>query len=176
MVRKGAALATMLIVSTSHLLQANSVEAASLLHPNQVEPTELNHSSGNALFSAIAQSVWSVATVETIPVAVGTSAELMFANYLSQIGVKMYGAYNCPNSRRQRELFGAEAFSQVTYVECAAGGKNAQPGLCQSANIHATPTWEIKGHFYKGVRSLEQLARLTRYSGSTNFQNASLKR
>nr|WP_290224449.1 hypothetical protein [Trichocoleus desertorum] len=86
-----------------------------------------------------------------------------FASYLTQANIKVYSAYNCPFTLMQRQLFGEETFKQVHYIECHANGKNAQPSLCQSLQIKQTPTWEINGHFYSGVRSLEQLARLSKY-------------
>lgn len=99
----------------------------------------------------------------------GESAEVMLANYLTQIGAKMYGASRCPYSQRQQQLFGADAFPKLTYIECAPGNKNAQLSRCQAAHIQTTPTWEIKGHLYRGVRSLEQLARLSGYRGRSDF-------
>ncbi|MBW4488040.1 MAG: hypothetical protein KME12_09640 [Trichocoleus desertorum ATA4-8-CV12] len=90
-------------------------------------------------------------------------AKTTLASYLTQANIKVYGAYNCPFTLMQRQLFGEEAFKQVHYIECHANGKNAQPNLCQSLQIKQTPTWEINGHFYSGVRSLEQLARISKY-------------
>ncbi|MBD2121666.1 hypothetical protein [Trichocoleus sp. FACHB-262] len=100
------------------------------------------------------------------------STEMSLATHLTQANIKMYGAYNCPFSLLQRQLFGEAAFKQVTYIECNANGKNAQASLCQALQIKQTPTWEIGGHLYSGVRSLEQLARLSKYQGFTHFQQA----
>jgi hypothetical protein len=80
----------------------------------------------------------------------------------------MYGAYWCPHCNDQKELFGA-AFSNIDYVECDPGGKNSRPSLCQKAKITGYPTWEIKGKLYPGTQSLEELAKLSGYSGPSNF-------
>lgn len=105
--------------------------------------------------------------------ATNQSAEALLAQHLTRVGAKMYGGAQCPYSLLQRQLFGA-AFTQITYIECAARGKSAA-ALCQTAHIQMTPTWEINGHLYRGVRSLEQLARLSGYHGPTDFHSASLR-
>lgn len=101
--------------------------------------------------------------------------EVALASYLKQSGAKMYGSYTCPFSNLQRQLFGTEASSHIPYIECNARGKNAQPNLCQTAKILSTPTWEINGKLYRGVRSLEQLARLSGYRGSLAFEHSNSK-
>jgi hypothetical protein len=90
------------------------------------------------------------------------------ANHLRKIGAKMYGAYWCPHCSQQKELFGA-AFRSIDYVECDPGGANARPALCKDAKITGYPTWEIKGKLYPGTQSLEDLAKLSGYSGPSNF-------
>lgn len=80
----------------------------------------------------------------------------------------MYGTYWCPYCTRQKELFG-QAVNQVPMIECDPNGANAQPNLCASANINGYPTWEIQGQQYRGIRSLEELAELSSYQGSRNF-------
>lgn len=90
------------------------------------------------------------------------------AAHLRKIGAKMYGAYWCPHCSQQKELFGA-AFRSIDYVECDPDGANGRPALCKSAKITGYPTWEIKGKLYPGTQSLEDLAKLSGYSGSSNF-------
>lgn len=97
-------------------------------------------------------------------------AEIALARHLTEIGAKEYGAFTCPHCHEQKELFGKEAFSLLNYIECNPQGKDAQPQLCQAANITGVPTWEINGQFYPGVQSLEQLAELSGYQGSRNFK------
>jgi hypothetical protein len=87
---------------------------------------------------------------------------LELATYLTQSGVKMYGAYWCGHCQHQKEAFGS-AFSQINYIECDPKGKNPRPKLCEQARIQGYPTWEIKGKLYPGVQSLQNLAVLSGY-------------
>jgi glutaredoxin len=98
------------------------------------------------------------------------SAEMALAEHLKQRGAKMYGAYWCPYCTRQKELFGAEAFRQITYIECDPRGQNPQPDLCRRAGVNGFPTWEINGQKYPGMRTLEQLADISGYKGARNFR------
>ena len=97
-------------------------------------------------------------------------AQIALATHLQTIKARMYGAYWCPHCHTQQELFGKEAFTAITYIECDPRGKDAQPDLCKAANIKAYPTWEIRGKYYTGRQSLEKLAILSGYKGSSNFQ------
>jgi uncharacterized membrane protein len=110
-----------------------------------------------------------------------SGAEIELAKYLKQIGAKMYGAYWCPHCHDQKELFGKEAFSTIQYVECAPTGKDAQTALCekivptvekQTGRSFGFPTWEIKGKFYSGTQSLEELSKISGYTGPRNFKNS----
>ena len=96
--------------------------------------------------------------------------QIALATYLQTIKAKMYGAYWCPHCHTQQELFGKQAFTAITYIECDPRGKDAQPDLCKAAKIQAYPTWEIRGKYYTGRQSLEKLALLSGYKGSSNFQ------
>lgn len=99
------------------------------------------------------------------------SAINALAKHLQQIGAKMYGAYWCPHCHHQKEMFGNTTFSRyVNYIECDPRGQNAKPTLCRNAKIEGYPTWEIKGKFYPGTHSLKELAELSGYPGSQNFQ------
>lgn len=95
--------------------------------------------------------------------------QIALATHLQTIKARMYGAYWCPHCHTQQELFGKEAFTALTYIECDPRGKDAQPDLCKAANIKAYPTWEIRGKYYTGRQSLEKLAILSGYKGSSNF-------
>lgn len=101
-------------------------------------------------------------------VALGDSAEAALATYLKQSGVKMYGSSNCFYTLLQLQMFGAQSFDRVPYVEC----KNGKSSICQTANIKSTPTWEIDGRLYHGIKSLQQLAQLSGYQGTVSFQQA----
>jgi glutaredoxin len=98
-------------------------------------------------------------------------SEIALAQHLKQVGAKMYGAFWCPYCQNQKQLFGQEAVAQLNYIECDPTGKNARPEVCQAKGIQGLPTWEIKGKFYEGTKSLEELANLSSYQGDRRFQN-----
>ncbi|MGB0564740.1 MAG: vitamin K epoxide reductase family protein [Spirulinaceae cyanobacterium] len=99
-----------------------------------------------------------------------SAAEIALAKYLTQQGIKMYGAYWCPHCSEQKLLFGKQAFAEVDYVECGKDGKNAQVLKCQAAGIKSFPTWEIDGELQPGIKSLEELAAIAGYEGDLSFQ------
>jgi glutaredoxin len=123
----------------------------------------LPEDSSGAIAPSIVQQEWSSLTAEV-------SAELELVQYLTSINARMFGAYWCPYCARQREEFG-DAFAAITYVECDARGENAQPELCRETGIRGYPTWEINGELYTGLKTLEELAELSGYTGSTDFGN-----
>ena len=98
------------------------------------------------------------------------AAEIALAKHLTATGAKKYGAFWCPHCYEQKQLFGQEAFDEVTYIECAEGGKDPQPGVCSTAGIKSFPTWEIDGKLYPGIKTPEELAKLSNYSGDQNFK------
>ena len=100
-----------------------------------------------------------------------TATKVALAEHLTKVGAKMYGAYWCSHCQDQKRLFGKEAVSKLNYIECDPKGKNSQTNLCVAANIKAYPTWETNGKSLEGVVSLENLAKLSGYKGSTNFNN-----
>ncbi|QLE58742.1 hypothetical protein [Nostoc sp. TCL26-01] len=100
------------------------------------------------------------------------TAEIALAQHLQQTKAKLYGAYWCSHCYEQVYLFGQPAFGLINRIECAPQGKNAQPEVCQAAKITGFPTWEINGKFYTGVQSLPELANISGYQGTQNFQNA----
>ncbi|MEC4983878.1 MAG: vitamin K epoxide reductase family protein [Oscillatoria sp. PMC 1068.18] len=122
------------------------------------------------------QSVIPVATTQPVPpygweiTTTSGESEIALANYLTEIGVKKYGAFWCPHCYEQKQLFGKEAFAKVNYIECDPGGKNPQREVCQASGIKSYPTWEIKGELYPGVKTLAELAELSGYSGAKNFK------
>lgn len=70
---------------------------------------------------------------------------IALAKRLQENNVKMYGAYWCPHCSRQKELFGAEAWSYIEYVECGGpkGYKYQGPKLCNAKAAEGYPTWEV---------------------------------
>lgn len=88
------------------------------------------------------------------------------ANALKEKGITMYGAYWCPHCSRQKELFGAEAWSVMNYVECSPKGYGFKgQKMCQG--IDGYPTFKDKtGRIVNvsGERPLEFLAQQVRFS------------
>lgn len=99
-------------------------------------------------------------------------SEIALARHLTEIGAKEYVAWWCPHCHEQKLLFGKEAYQQINHVECAEGGTNPRPDLCKAANIESFPSWEIKGKLYSGVKSLNELADLSGYTGDRDFKIA----
>jgi len=68
-----------------------------------------------------------------------TPAALALAEQLTAKGAKMYTAYWCPHCHEQKELFGREATTKLTVIECAPDGRNSQKELCDARRSRATP-------------------------------------
>ncbi|PSB48856.1 hypothetical protein C7B80_03835 [Cyanosarcina cf. burmensis CCALA 770] len=99
-------------------------------------------------------------------------AEIALARHLKQIGAVFYGGFWCPHCHDQKQLFGQEAVKDVPYVECDPKGNNPQTARCQAAGVQGFPTWVINGQTVTGTQSLSELAQLSGYRGSRNFQNS----
>ena len=96
----------------------------------------------------------------------GQAIEL--AKELKKKGVTMYGAYWCPHCSRQKELFGAEAWAIMDYVECSPKGYGFQ-GMKMCNGVDGYPTFkDKKGRVMNvsGERPLDFLAQQVRF---TNF-------
>jgi len=94
-----------------------------------------------------------------------TPAALALAEQLTAKGAKMYTAYWCPHCHEQKELFGREATTKLTVIECAPDGRNSQKELCDAKKIEGYPTWEINGQLDSGMKPLAKLAQLIGYKG-----------
>jgi uncharacterized membrane protein len=94
------------------------------------------------------------------PVAEDPEARAL-ASYLTDQGVKMYGASWCPHCQEQKEYFGLSA-SRLPYVECSPEGQGRpQAQICKDMGITIYPTWIIAGKRYEEVMSLQRLSELT---------------
>jgi uncharacterized membrane protein len=82
------------------------------------------------------------------------------AAHLQQAGAVMYGAYRCPVCREQKAQFGVAA-DAIPYVECDPSGPSARPEQCARARVQRYPTWVIGGQTHEGLRTLDELARLS---------------
>ena len=65
------------------------------------------------------------------------------------------------------ELFSKNAFAIVAPIECAKDGKGTQVALWEKASSKAGgrfgfPTWEIKGQYYPGVKTLDKLSAIVK--------------
>lgn len=99
------------------------------------------------------------------------AAEIALARHLKEIGAKEYIAWWCPHCHEQKLLFGYVAYQEVPHTDCAdADNPNEQKPECKKAGIQSYPTWKIKGKTYMGAQSLEELAKISGYTGSTNFK------
>jgi hypothetical protein len=123
--------------------------------------------------SSPAQEIKSVSQEKVITVdSTSGSAEIALAQHLQQTKTKLYGAYWCSHCYKQIYLFGQQAFNLINRIECDPQGKNSQSDLCKAAKIAGYPTWEVNGKFYSGVQSLNELAALSGYQGTSNFKNS----
>ena len=90
------------------------------------------------------------------------------AKELKQKGVTMYGAYWCPHCSRQKELFGAEAWSIMNYVECSPKGYGFQ-GLKMCKGIDGYPTFKDKTGRVVNVSGERPLGFLAQQVNFSNF-------
>jgi uncharacterized membrane protein len=116
-----------------------------------------------ATTEAVAPKGWEISTTSG-------ASEIELAQYLTEKGAKMFGAYWCPHCYEQKQLFGKEAFSKINYIECAEGGNNPQPQLCSQVGIKSFPSWQINGKLEPGAKELEKLAKATGYQGTQKFK------
>lgn len=96
-----------------------------------------------------------------------TSYIAELAKALAAKGMVMYGAYWCPHCKDQKAVFG-DAFQYVDYVECDAGGPNANPDECNAKGITGYPTWIYNGTKYEGEQSLSKLAQIIGFNSPTD--------
>ena len=91
---------------------------------------------------------------------VSGAKEVALARHLKETNAQFFGAYWCGYCNKQRQLFGAEATKALPYIECAADGYQSDSKSC-AGKVQAYPTWQINGQFYGGMKSLDELARLS---------------
>lgn len=86
------------------------------------------------------------------------------AQWITQSGAKMYGAWWCPHCQDQKKKFGEAAFKRIDYIECAKPDRS-QTSVCQSAKIESYPTWEFgDGTRITRVMTIEELKEKTGYT------------
>ncbi|MBD2576304.1 hypothetical protein [Oscillatoria sp. FACHB-1406] len=94
--------------------------------------------------------------------------KLALAQHLTEMGAKLYIKADCQECQYQRNYFSTAA-SSIAEVTCDPKAKDSDTDPCKKAGISTFPTWEVKGKFYPGVRSLDELAQLSGYKGDRNF-------
>ena len=105
-----------------------------------------------------------------------TAQQLALAKHLKASGAQFFGAYWCKYCGMQRTLFGASGAGALPYVECAADGSGADPAACRKGDVAAYPTWQIGGQLYSGMKSVDELARLSGFAlGATGGGSAAGK-
>ncbi len=98
-----------------------------------------------------------------------TPSSIELAKHLRATGAVKYSAYWCPHCHDQNELFGRKAAAKLNNIECAPDGENNQAELCRTKGITGFPSWEINGIIDSGVKTLDELATLSGYSGPKDF-------
>jgi hypothetical protein len=94
-----------------------------------------------------------------------TDQAVTLARQLRKSGAVVYTAYWCPHCARQRELWGQQAWKELSNVECAPNGFNAQPSLCTAKAVDGYPTTILgNGKRISGEQSLADLAKAVGYN------------
>lgn len=87
------------------------------------------------------------------------------AQHLQSTGAVMYSSPTCQYCFLQKQLFG-EAVEYLNIVNCSGTPvDDPKPSLCAEKGIRVTPTWEIDGQIYPGLKPLEELAKMSGYEG-----------
>lgn len=82
----------------------------------------------------------------------------VFAQCLTDKGVRFYGTYWCPHCAAQKRLFGS-SMKKVDYVECSTPDGKGQLQVCTDAGIQSYPTWVFPdGSRLSGEQSFAELA------------------
>ena len=92
-------------------------------------------------------------------------SSISLAKHLKSIGAVKYSAYWSPHSLEQNELFGKKASGILINVECSKVGVNANYKLCTEKGITTYPSWEINGAIESGVKTLDELSKLSNFLG-----------
>ncbi|MBM3271168.1 MAG: vitamin K epoxide reductase family protein [Candidatus Sericytochromatia bacterium] len=106
------------------------------------------------------------------------SAEMALARHLAATKSRMYGGFRCVHCHRMKQLFGAEAWKLIAYVECDPRSPDVKTRECDEAGVKDLPTW-IVGYLdregrllhgkVEGEMDLFELGDESGYKGSTAF-------
>lgn len=101
------------------------------------------------------------------------------AEFMTEKGMKLYGASWCTHCKAQKEVFGA-TLSKVSYVECYDETKGQQNDTCNAltfvdsstgksvSGIQGYPTWVYNGIGYSGEQSITELAKIVGFTDSSS--------
>jgi len=67
----------------------------------------------------------------------------------------LYSQTDCSHCKQQKQILG-EYLSLFNIIEC-----DKETDLCIKKEIIGTPTWEIDGKLYQGVKSIKELSDIT---------------
>ena len=81
---------------------------------------------------------------------IGEDTDIDFAKCLSLKEVKFYGSETCNDCRKQQKIFGKEAFSYINYIDCSKSSVKCY-------ELERIPAWEVKGIFYYGTKTRDEL-------------------
>ena len=84
----------------------------------------------------------------------------------------MYSKTDCSHCKQQKQILG-EYSDLFNIIEC-----DKETDICIKKGIIGTPTWEINGKFYQGVKSIKELADIADCECNANIQvikNSSIK-
>ncbi|KAL7526561.1 hypothetical protein ACHAWF_001819 [Thalassiosira exigua] len=91
-----------------------------------------------------------------------TDQAVALAEHLRSTGTTMYGAFWCPHCSRQKELFGKEAWTYVSYVECDPRGYGSKFATCLEEGVDGYPSWKFgNGKSQGGEMELADIARMS---------------
>lgn len=96
--------------------------------------------------------------------------EVNFAKFLTKNNVVLYTAWWCSHCHDQKDLFSKEALKELNIVECSEPDEYTFNEVCKAKDITGTPSWEIDNQIFAGTQSLAELAELTNYPESFNFE------
>ena len=78
-----------------------------------------------------------------------------FAECLTNKGMRMFGTQWCSFCKKQKALFG-ESFGKIAYIDC-----DQKKAACEQAQITGYPTWILQDKKYPGIKTLENLAKIS---------------
>jgi len=76
----------------------------------------------------------------------------------------LYSQTECSHCKQQKQILGTYS-GLFKIIEC-----DKEPEKCMAKEITGTPTWEINGKLYQGVKSIRELSELSGCECNPNFK------